>query len=268
MVIFVVPAFNEAANIPELLRMTHEKMCGHGLKYRIILVNDGSTDRTVDVVLGLQEKFPVDLVNCWPNQGVGAAFRLGLSRALQCGNGNDIIVTKEADNTSDLDILCEMLRKISSGYDVALASCYAPEGKVLGTTLDRRVLSYVANFLIKSFFPIKGIHTYSSFYRAYRAEVLKRAFFAYEGRLISEAGFTCMVEMLINLHRLPIRIAEVPMVLRGNVRKGMSKMNRTRTIFGYLLLIGKKFGYFAREKYSLRQRYDNYSEAAFDGIKI
>ena len=268
MVIFVVPAFNEAANIPELLRKTHEKMRCQDLKYRIILVNDGSTDRTAEVVFALQKNFPVDLVNCYPNQGVGVAFRLGLSRALQQSNGNDIIVTKEADNTSDLDILCEMLRKIALGYDVVLASCYAPEGKVLGTTLDRRVLSYVANFLINFFFPIKGIHTYSSFYRAYRAEVLKRAFFAYKGNLIGETGFTCMVGMLINLHRLPIRIAEVPMVLRGNVRKGMSKMNRTKTIFGYLLLIGKKFAYRAREKSFLSMRYDNYSEAASDEIKI
>jgi dolichol-phosphate mannosyltransferase len=88
------------------------------------------------------------------------------------------------------------------------------------------------------FFPI-GVKTYSSFYRAYRAEVLNAAHEAYEGKLIEEDGFVCMVEVLVKLDRLSLRITEVPMLLKTNMRQGNSKMKVLRTIRGYLSFIAR-----------------------------
>lgn len=240
MIIFIVPAYNEEANIGSLLEQTGEKMEALGLPYRIFVVNDGSRDRTEEIARSFAGVMQVDVITHSVNRGVGAVFRTGFRAALEAAGPRHIIVTKEADNTSDLSILGTMLAKIDAGNDVVLASCFAPEGKIVGSTLDRHILSFVANLLLRTFFPIPGVYTYSSFYRAYRAEMLRRAFSAYDGKFLECHGFACMVEMLVKLSRLPIRIAEVPMVLQCNLRKGTSKMVRLKTILEYLRLIGRE----------------------------
>lgn len=242
MIFFIIPAYNEVKNMEQLIKSISKKMDEIGRPYRLVVVNDGSTDGTRELVESYAKRFPITLLNHDTNKNVGQVFRTGFEYALSQAGPDDIIITKEADNTGDLGILPRMLDLISEGYDLVLASCYAKGGKIIGTTLDRRFFSSVANAILKICFPIKGINTYSSFYRVYRAGSLQKAFEAYGGRLIEEPGFVCMVEMLVKFRRLPVKIAEVPMVLRCDLRKGSSKMNKTETILAYLHLIIKEAG--------------------------
>lgn len=241
MLIFITPTYNEEKDIEELLKQTKEKMAAEGLNYKIIIVDDGSTDRTVELASLFKDRYkiPLEIYRNSKNKGPGEVFRSGFRVAL-AGTlvDEDIIITKEADNTSDLGILKDMIKKIHEGYDVVLASCYAKEGRVIGTTIDRVILSKGANLLLKFFFPIRDVNTYSSFYRAYKATSLKRVFDRYGERLIQENGFVCMVELLIKLNRWGrLKIAEVPMVLRADKRTGKSKMRIIKNIFGYLKII-------------------------------
>ena len=208
--------------------------------YKLIVVNDGSTDHTKELVESYKNKFPIILLNHATNRNVGQVFKTAFEYIMNQAESGDVVITKEADNTSDLSILPAMLKKINMGYDLVLASCYAKEGKIVGTTIDRRILSSMANLLLRLCFPIKGVRTYSSFYRAYRVDGLKKAFNTYDDRFIEEKGFTCMVEMLVKLNRLPIKIIEVPMILRCDFRKGKSKMDRGQTILGYFQLIARE----------------------------
>lgn len=233
MLIFVIPAYNEEENIglllENILALGHQRT-----EYRVIVVNDGSRDNTEKVVLSFDNRMTVNVV-CHPiNQGVGAVFRTGFEAALKIAQPADVIVTLEADNTSDLAILPQMLNQLASGNDLVLASCYAKGGGVEGTNLWRRLLSWGANYLLVLVFPIRGVKTYSSFYRAYNASVLRNAINSYEGKLIEQPGFVCMVEALVKMQRLGVRISEVPMVLRIGLRKGSSKMRIMRTIRGYI----------------------------------
>ena len=209
--------------------------------YRIVVVNDGSTDGTRELVESYKAKYPITLLNHDTNKNVGEAFRTGFRYVLDNSSSEDIVVTKEADNTGDINILPDMLEKIKSGYDLVLASCYAEKGKIVGTTIDRIFLSSVANLLLRLFFAIRGVRTYSSFYRGYRVDILKKAFDTYNDCFIEEDGFVCMVEMLVKISRLSAKIAEVPMILRCDLRKGKSKMKKTATVFGYFRLIAKEF---------------------------
>ena len=229
-------------NIQQLIESVSKKMDEIGRPYRLVVVNDGSTDGTKELVESYANRFPITLLNHDTNKNVGQVFRTGFQYALSQAAPDDIIVTKEADNTGDLGILSTMLKSVEDGSDFVLASCYAKGGKIVGTTADRRLFSSVANAILKMCFPIQGINTYSSFYRAYKAQSLKNAFEAYGGHLIEEPGFVCMVEMLIKLRWLPVKITEVPMVLRCDIRKGASKMNKTQTIAAYLRLILKEAG--------------------------
>lgn len=240
MIIFIIPAYNEEKNIADLLSNLGNKMKELKHEYRVILVNDGSTDGTNDEALKFIKKISLDIVDHETNKGVGQVFRSGFSRAMEIAKDNDIIVTKEADNTSDLQILDTMLQKINGGHDLVLASCYAKEGKITGTTKMRFFLSYSANLLVRVLFFIKETRTCSSFYRVYRAGILRKALLAYDGRLIEDDEFSCMVEILIKLNRLGIKIAEVPMILKCDMRKGVSKMNKRKNIISYFCLIIKE----------------------------
>jgi dolichol-phosphate mannosyltransferase len=232
-IVFVVPAYNEVQNIDVLFRGMAAKIDDLRRPAHVVIVDDGSRDGTGARAETYANKLSLEVVRHPVNRGVGQAFRSGFARALEVAGPGDIIVTKEADNTSDLGILPAMLARIEGGADVVLASCYAPGGGVEGTTADRLILSAIANWLLRTCFPLRRVHTFSSFYRAYRADSLRRAFAAYDHRLLELDGFVCMVEMLVKLGRLPLRIEEVPMVLKCDLRRGASKMVRSRTIAEY-----------------------------------
>lgn len=240
MIIFIIPAYNEEKNIRDLLKRTETKMFERGFDYKIIVVNDGSIDKTASIVNSLKDKIPLELYNQYPNRGVGEAFRQGFRIAINSASDNDIIITKEADNTSNLEIITEMIDKIRNGYDMVLASCYSKGGGIRETTFYRRITSWGANMLLRLFFPI-GVRTYSSFYRAYNSKSLKMAFHQYGNKLIEENGFECMVELLIKLKKLGgFKVSEVPMVLDGNMRKGKSKMMVFKTTLGFIRVIYKQ----------------------------
>lgn len=236
MIIFVVPAYNEEKNIGLLIDETHVYAQREKMDYRLVVVDDGSGDGTASIVREKSAKLPCVLVSYQPNRGVGEAFRQGMKKALELAKPGDVIVTKEADRTSDLNILKKLIAKLDAGADVALASCYAKDGGIIGTTWPRMFLSRSANFLIYAVFHIKGVHTYSSFYRAYRPAALQSVLQRY-GDFYEEKGFVCVVELLVRLSRLRMKIVEVPMVLQSNQRIGQSKMKIGKTTLGYFRIM-------------------------------
>ena len=238
MIYFVIPAFNEEANIGKLFESLDAHCRHENLLYHVIVVDDGSSDRTAEIVRQKTAAFPCSLISYSPNRGVDEAFRRGLNRALEVAGPEDVIVTSEADGTADLCILKDFLEKIKNGRDIVVASYYAEGGAVESTALYRKILSRAANFFISALFRIRGIHTFSSFYRAHRPSALKAVKERY-GDFFTEKGFSCVVELLIRAHRLKLRLDEVPMVLQGGARAGKSKMKVSRTIIGYLRIGGR-----------------------------
>ena len=237
MIIFLIPTYNEENNIGLLLENTRKKMEEMGYDYKVIVINDGSTDKTKEIVESFKDHMPVEIISHFPNKGVKETFLVGFESALKIAENEDIIVTKEADNTSDLNILDAMIKNVESGSDVVLASCYAKKGRIENSTWIRLLNSWCANLLLKTFFYIPGVNTFSSFYRAFNAGTFKRAFLAYERKLFTQDGYVCVVEMLIKLSKLNLKITEVPMILYSDRRKGASKMKVSQTILGYFKLI-------------------------------
>ena len=239
-IVFVIPAYNEGANIGQLLegvdaasRLESSGRC------RVLVGDDGSTDQTPQILRDFARHIPLESVRHPVNLGAGRAFLSGFKRALEVTQPDDIIVTMEADNTGDWGILPRMIQQTRNGCDIALASCYVREGRVEGTTWWRQILSRTANGMLRIVCPIPGVRTYSSFYRAYRQDILRRAMEMYGDDLIRERGFTCMLELLMKLQTLKPRITEIPMILRCQLRKGKSKMKVGPTIAAYFRLMGR-----------------------------
>lgn len=235
---FVIPALDERENLPKLGRRLAEACASHGEEHRTVVVDDGSTDGTADVA---RAEVPGCVVlRHEVNRGPGAAMDTGLRHVLQAAAPGDLVVTLEADGTSDLKILPALVALCrEGGRDVALASVYARGGRIENTSALRWVMSGTANAMCRNVLGLRGVATYSSFYRVHRVEALRAALDRYGPRLIEERGFTYAVELLVKLVRAGARLGEVPMVLDSNERIGKSRMKVLRTIRGYLRLMVK-----------------------------
>ena len=234
---FLIPAYNEAENLVFLFsnirRISRYLECD----FHVILVDDGSDDNTRDRAREFQDQISLTLISFEQNKGPGAAFLAAFKKAIEISDAHDLLVTIEADNTSDLCILGKMREQINRGSDLALASVYGA-GKVVGAPLIRRILSYFANSLLRYTLGMRRINTFSSFFRMYRRSFVKRAFDIYGDELITEPGFVCMVEMLIKFNLMKAKISEAPMLLDSNIRVGDSKMKIIKTTKSYFRVIG------------------------------
>lgn len=231
---FVIPALDERGNLDELGERLRLAVAACGMAARVVLVDDGSTDGTGEAAPAALAPLDVRVVTHPRNLGVAAAFRSGFTACLADSPDDDLIVTLEADNTSDVGELTKLVKLGAEGTDLVLASCYAPGGGVEGTTLFRVVLSGTANLMVKVWFGLPRLHTFSSFYRVYRVGPLRRVFAAADGDPLREGGFASVVELLVRCEAAGCSIAEVPVVLRSGKRVGKSKMRIGRTILGYL----------------------------------
>ena len=239
MIYFLVPTYNEEANIPELAKnflaveLNDEKF--------FVFVDDCSSDNTIAT---LKNHFPserLQVIEKEINKGPGDSFNLGFNWILENSTSNsDLVVTLEADNTSDIAILPTMTMLSNHNFDIVLASVYAQGGGFGKTSFIRKFLSFGANFMFRFMFDVKVL-TLSSFYRSYKIEALRKIQGKYD-QIIQEAGFVCMLEILLKGIKTGASVIEVPMTLQSDKRKGKSKMKIFKTMKAYMkFLLSKRY---------------------------
>jgi dolichol-phosphate mannosyltransferase len=235
--VFVIPAFNEELNIPRLLCDLEGRPELWEGGY-VILVDDGSTDATVEQARAHPGDLPLIIVPQVRNQGPGRAFDRGFRMALELCDADDFVITMESDTTSDLDALTAMLECAREGADVVLASlCDGAE--LVNVAKHRRALSHAASFVIRRGSGLDA-RTVSSFFRVYRVSALRDAYAVHGEDLIREPGFACKAEILIKLDRLGATIAEVPVSVDWSRREGESKLRVLPTVRGYARVMARQ----------------------------
>ncbi len=239
MIYIILPIYNEADVIGKLLEKIDNEMKKNSYEYKIIAINDGSTDNTINVIRLYQKTIPLDLVDFKENRGVGEVFRRGFEHILKKAQDNDIVVTMDADNTHEPRLIKMMQARLNEGYDVVIASCFATGGMYVGVPFFRYLMTIACNRLYQTLFPIRGIREYTGFYRAYNAGALKKAFLRFGSTLIETDGFAVMAEFLIKLRRIPVMITEVPLILRYDQKGEKSKLKVFPTIKEHLKVIFK-----------------------------
>jgi dolichol-phosphate mannosyltransferase len=236
MIYFLIPTFNEAENIENLYHTLSLVLTDYSKFY--VLCDDGSKDETIAKINGCFKNEQFIILGDGTNRGPGAAFNTGFEWILNHSTEkNDKIITLEADNTSDTSMLAKMLKISETGFDIVLASVYAQGGGFNKTSFIKKLVSTVANIIMRFFFDLR-ILTISSFYRIYTVEIVRQIKQQYN-TIIDEKGFISVIEILIKAVKLKASIIEVPIVLYSQNRKGKSKMKIVKTTFDYLKFILK-----------------------------
>jgi dolichol-phosphate mannosyltransferase len=225
--VFVIPAYNEERNLPRLFEDLESRPSLFTAGSRILIVDDGSQDDTCGVVERYDGPLPVTLVRMGRNQGPGAAFRAGFAEALSGCPDDALVITLEADTTSDLDALPAMLARAHAGVDLVLASWV-----MVKVSWVRRMLSEGSGKFVRAALGVDAT-TVSSFFRVYRASLLKEAAGHYGDDFIREPGFVCKAEVLAKVAALGARIEEIPVSLDTSLREGKSNMPIIKTTLTY-----------------------------------
>ena len=185
----IVPLFNEDESLPELYAWIERVMKANNFTYEVIFVNDGSTDRSWDVIRELSEK----------SENVrGIKFRrnYGKSPALYCGFNEakgDVVITMDADLQDSPDEIPELYRMIvEDGYD--LVSGYKQNRKQ-GDPLSKTIPTKLFNATARKVSGIHNLHDFNCGLKAYRKEVVKNIevygeMHRYIPYLAKQAGFS------------------------------------------------------------------------------
>ena len=217
----VIPLLDEALNVEALYRELTETLEGSGRTFEVVLIDDGSTDGTFEILSRLHAADPrLRVIQLRRNFGQTAAFAAGFARAR-----GRLIVTADGDLQNDLRDIPRMVDKLEEGYDIVCGWRKARKDR----WLSRRVPSVIANALISGATGVR-LHDYGCSLKVFRAEVVKSI------RLYGE------------MHRfIPaiaseqgVRIAEVVVNHRPR-RHGRSKYGISRTVRVILDLATVKF---------------------------
>jgi glycosyltransferase involved in cell wall biosynthesis len=159
----VIPLFNEEESVERVLRRTIEVGQHFDFPYEIILVDDGSTDNTWNLIEAFKERSPqLRAVKLSRNYGQTNAMVAGFDHAR-----GEIIVTMDGDLQNDPSDIPKLLDKIKEGYDIVSGWRIYRKDKSL-----RVILSMIANRII-SFTTGIGLHDYGCSLKAYRAECIR-----------------------------------------------------------------------------------------------
>jgi dolichol-phosphate mannosyltransferase len=230
-------------------------------EYRVLVCDDGSTDRTVEILSEFAREMPVEVITHRINRGLGESSRDLFERAAEIASDSDVIVRLDCDDTHEPQFIPRLVEGVRDKYDVVVASRFAPGGGQLGVSAYRAFVSRSANLFMKIFFPISGLREYSCGFRAYRAATIKEAIDFYGNNFIQlkGLGFTCTLEKLVKLKLIGARFGEAPFMLRYDQKQSDSKMVSSVTTLGYLVMTLLYYWPFGGWLSSIRKKHENWS---------
>jgi dolichol-phosphate mannosyltransferase len=163
----VIPARDEEGCIASTVEHLHIELRLRDVPHEIVAVDDGSTDRTWEILQELRARVPT----LAPIQNRGAN---GFGRAITAGLGamtGDAVVIMMADESDDCRDVVRYWQKLNEGYDCVFGSRFIKGGGVIDYPKIKLFLNRLANFFLKVLFRIKLNDTTNAF-KAYRKEVI------------------------------------------------------------------------------------------------
>lgn len=213
-VLVVLPTYNEAGNIVEVLR----RVRAAAPDVDMLVIDDGSPDGTADLAEAFGSEIGrVEVLRREDKAGLGSAYRDGFRFGLS--SGYDVLVEMDSDLSHDPASLPSLIGAVEKGAALAIGSRYVPGGLIPRWSWSRRALSRYGNRYARWMLHLSA-HDATSGYRAFRATTL--------GRIgledVRADGYGFQVEMAYLVERAGGHVTEVPIEFRDRAA-GTSKMS-------------------------------------------
>jgi dolichyl-phosphate beta-glucosyltransferase len=200
----IIPAYNEERNITATLAALVAFLDRQAFPYQVIVVDDGSRDRTGDLAEAFSVNHPaVTLIRSDRNHGKGGAVRTGMLAA-----AGDFLFFMDADLSYPVADLEKMLAALKGGADVVIGSRALAESHMeVRPPLRRYLAGRIYSLMIQALL-FRSIPDTQCGFKGFRREVARRLF----AKLTLE-GFAFDVELLFLVRKFGYRLAMVPMRL-------------------------------------------------------
>jgi dolichol-phosphate mannosyltransferase len=213
-VLVVLPTYDEAANIAEVLR----RIRAAAVEVDVLVVDDASPDGTADLAQALAgELGGIEVMRRPAKNGLGSAYREGFRAGL--GQGYEALVEMDADLSHDPATLPELIEAVAGGADLAIGTRYMPGGRIPDWPWHRRAISRLGNLYARTMLRVTPRDSTSGF-RCYH----RRALEAIDLSSVRADGYGFQVEMAYRVERNGGLVVEVPIEFRDRTL-GHSKMS-------------------------------------------
>jgi len=233
----VIPAFNEEAIIESSLIRIHEYLTTKQVLYNweIIVVDDGSTDRTYEVASRCTKRINyIKIIRHRVNLNLGNALKTGFAHAK-----GKFIVTFDMDLSYSPEHIGKLLETIiSTKSDIVVASPYMKGGKVKNTPFLRKFLSKCANAFMGFFSPHR-ISTFTCMVRIYDSDFIKSL-------NLKSSGYAINPEIIYKAFILRARIIEIPAELNWEFQNSIGKKRVSNLKIASGILSGLMSGFIFR----------------------
>jgi len=234
-IVVTMPAYNEEKTISIVINKIHEVMKSNSYDYEILVVDDGSRDRTKEIA-----KQAGAVVHSHPkNYGLAETFKTEVKKSLEMGA--DIIVHIDADNQYQPIEIQKLVNEVNNGYDLVLGSRF--KGTIESMSIIKRLGNKAFSKVISNISGLK-ISDAQTGMRAFNRKVAEKI------RITSNHTYT--QEQIIRAAKEKFRVKEIPIYFAK--RKDKSR------------LIGNPFSYATRAFINLIRTYRDYEPLKFFGV--
>ncbi|MGH7791885.1 MAG: dolichyl-phosphate beta-glucosyltransferase [Thermodesulfobacteriota bacterium] len=217
----IIPAYNEEDRIEYTLRSINSYLSRQSYLCEVIVVNDGSRDKTAQVVLRLISEFPyIRLIDAEENHGKGWAVRQGMLDAK-----GKIRLFMDADNSTSIDQIEIILPYFEQGFDVVIGS-----RRVLGSVISRHQswirenIGQIFNLLVRALHGIPMKDTQAGF-KAFSSTAAERVF-----PMQTIRHWVFDVELLVISRQCGLKVKEVPIIWKNDSRSHVKFRNTAKTL--------------------------------------
>jgi|SRR3989344_4614262 len=204
----IIPAYNEEKHIRKTIESIYQYLSGKNIEHEIIVVTDGSTDKTDDIVNSVASGVPsLSLLRFSVNKGKGYAVKEGMLKA----TGNYRLFT-DADNATSIDHIEKMMPYFNQGYNIVIASI-AIKGSVVASGSEpvwRRLFGTMGNLFIQ-LMAVPGVSDTQRGFKMITAEAADKIF---SKMTIDRWGFD--IEMLALARKFKYKIKEIPITWKND----------------------------------------------------
>jgi dolichyl-phosphate beta-glucosyltransferase len=203
----IIPAYNEARRIGPSLEKIVQYASGSDLSVDLLVVDDGSTDGTADVVREtVAGRMPLRVVTNDPNRGKGYSVRRGLLEA-----SGDCVLFSDADLSTPIEEADHLLAAIREGADVAIGS-RSMKGSHISVHQPwwREKAGKLFGLMVR-LLVLPGIQDSQCGFKCFRAEAARRI-----APLLTLDGWAFDVELLLVARRMGCSVAQVPVEWRND----------------------------------------------------